>query len=286
MRRIGRVVALGAVALGAVAVLAGCGASEEPATSPSPSSTASSTPSPTAPPLSLVAIGDSIPFNSKDDCPNCTAFVYQYGDALAKATGRGVRPNNLSDHTGLTLPRLLDNLDSLSKDLAAADAIIVGIAHNSIELGTDTPCGSAFDPATGALKDWTKVDQACATRSAAASRPGYDALFTKVAAQRVGKPTILIALNKYNDWVGSSTLGLTADQAKRTVLIHDAWSAMICDSAKAHEFSCADIYHAFNGPTGDKPSGDLLADDYTHPSQKGNDEIAKVLVDLGFAPLA
>jgi lysophospholipase L1-like esterase len=241
---------------------------------------------PAAPPLSLVAIGDSIPFNSRDDCPNCTAFVYQYGDALADATGRTVQPNNLSDHTGLTLPRLLDNLDSLSKDLAGADAIIVGIAHNSIELGTDTPCGSTLNPATGALKDWTKVDQACATRSAATSRPRYDELFTKVAAQRAGKPTILIALNKYNDWVGSSTLNLTPDQAKRTVLIHDAWSAMICDSAKAHTFRCADIYHAFNGPTGEKPSGDLLADDYIHPSQKGNDEITRVLVDLGFAPLA
>jgi lysophospholipase L1-like esterase len=280
MRHLGRIVAVGAAAM-----VAACGAGEDTALSPSPSAS-SSVSAPAAPPLSLVAIGDSIPFNSRDDCPNCTAFVYQYGDALANATGRTVQPNNLSDHTGLTLPRLLDNLDSLSKDLAGADAIIVGIAHNSIELGTDTPCGSTLDPATGALKDWTKVDQACATRSAATSRPRYDELFTKVAAQRAGKPTILIALNKYNDWVGSSTLNLTPDQAKRTVLIHDAWSAMICDSAKAHTFRCADIYHAFNGPTGEKPSGDLLADDYTHPSQKGNDEITRVLVDLGFAPLA
>lgn len=279
MRRLGWIVAISTGAL-----VAGCAAAQDPAASapPFPSPSASS---PAAPPLSLVAIGDSIPFNSKDDCPNCTAFVYQYGDALAKATGRTVQPNNLSDHTGLTLPRLLDNLDSLSQDLAGADAIVVGIAHNSIELGTDAPCGSPLDPATGALKDWTKVDQACATRSAAASRPRYDELFTKVAAQRAGKPTILIALNKYNDWVGSSTLNLTADQARRTVLIHDAWSAMICDSATAHQFECADIYHAFNGATGEKPSGDLLADDYTHPSQKGNDEIARVLVDLGFAPL-
>jgi hypothetical protein len=165
MRHLGRIVAVGAAAM-----VAACGAGEDTAVSPSPSAS-SSVSAPAAPPLSLVAIGDSIPFNSRDDCPNCTAFVYQYGDALADATGRTVQPNNLSDHTGLTLPRLLDNLDSLSKDLAGADAIIVGIAHNSIELGTDTPCGSTLNPATGALKDWTKVDQACATRSAAASRP-------------------------------------------------------------------------------------------------------------------
>ena len=30
----------------------------------------------------------------------------------------------------------------------------------------------------------------------------------------------------------------------------------------------------------------LLADDYTHPSDKGNEVIARVLADLGYAPLA
>jgi hypothetical protein len=29
-----------------------------------------------------------------------------------------------------------------------------------------------------------------------------------------------------------------------------------------------------------------LADDYTHPSDKGNATIARVLADLGYAPLA
>jgi lysophospholipase L1-like esterase len=277
MRRIGWIVAVSAAALAA-----GCGADEDPAASTSAPSSASS---PTAAALSLVAIGDSIPYNSKDDCPDCTAFVDQYADALAKSTGRKVEPNNLSDHTGLTLPRLLDNLDSLSGDLAEADAIIVGIAHNSIELGAEKPCGSPIDEATGMPSDWSKLDEACATTSAAASRERFDELFAKVAAQRAGKPSILIALNKYNDWVGSESLALTPDQAKRTVMMHDAWNAMICDSAKANQFTCADIYHAFNGPTGEKPSGDLLAGDYTHPSQKGNDEITRVLVERGFAPL-
>jgi lysophospholipase L1-like esterase len=39
------------------------------------------------------------------------------------------------------------------------------------------------------------------------------------------------------------------------------------------------------GPDGLKPSGDLLGKDYTHPSDKGNEVIARVLEDLGFAPL-
>jgi len=50
--------------------------------------------------------------------------------------------------------------------------------------------------------------------------------------------------------------------------------------------TCADLYHAFNGPDGSKDAGDLLAGDHTHPSEKGNDLIATLLVDEGFAPLA
>ena len=61
---------------------------------------------------------------------------------------------------------------------------------------------------------------------------------------------------------------------------------MICDSASANGFTCADIYHAFNGPDGTKASGDLLAPDYIHPSQEGNDLITTVLVERGFAPIA
>jgi lysophospholipase L1-like esterase len=52
---------------------------------------------------------------------------------------------------------------------------------------------------------------------------------------------------------------------------------MLCDVAEDH-FNCVDIYHAFNGPHGTKAAGDLLAADYTHPSDKGNALIAKLLV--------
>ena len=60
---------------------------------------------------------------------------------------------------------------------------------------------------------------------------------------------------------------------------------LVCTTAEANGFACADVYHAFNGPDGTVPSGDLLAGDYTHPSQNGNDEIARVLTGQGFSPL-
>ena len=53
-----------------------------------------------SPGLSLVAIGDSIPYNSADDCPGCTGFVDRYADAVAEATGKTVETTNLSSTPG------------------------------------------------------------------------------------------------------------------------------------------------------------------------------------------
>ena len=69
------------------------------------------------------------------------------------------------------------------------------------------------------------------------------------------------------------------------IAFHDEWNTMLCQTAEQDGFRCADIYHAFNGPDGSKASGELLAEDYTHPSDKGNAKIAEVLVELGYQPL-
>jgi lysophospholipase L1-like esterase len=283
---------LAAAAIGAAAlVLAGCSGpgSEDPAgsspstgsegpTEPSESPTGSSEPA-----LSLVVIGDSIPYNSSADCADCTGFVDRYADALAKATGRDVATSNFSQHTGLTLPQLLYRLASYEDDLSGADAIIVGIAHNSFALGDD-PCGTTFDETTSTLKDWSKVTPRCAVSAAAEYKPALDELYATIASWRDGKPTILRTINKYNDWNGWEDAHLTPDQVDRTVFMHDAWNTMLCRSAERHGFACADIYHAFNGTDGTKPSGRLLATDYTHPSDAGNARIARVLVAQGFEP--
>ncbi len=275
MKRSGLVLVVAAASL----VMAGCSSSGETASSPS------STPSPAAPPLSLVVVGDSIPFNSNQDCPGCRGFVSRYADALGKATGREVAVKNRSEHTGLTLPGLMKDLPDQQGELSGADAIIIGIAHNSFPLNDRAPCGSPVDQGTGAITDWSKVDDACSARSTTTSRPVYDELYSTVAGWRAGKPTILLTLNRYNDWIGFEQANLTSEQEQQTVALHDAWNTMLCDSAASNGFECVDVYHAFNGADGSRPSADLLADDYTHPSQLGNDEIARLLAGRGFAPL-
>jgi hypothetical protein len=103
----------------------------------------------------------------------------------------------------------------------------------------------------------------------------------------------------YGDSVGASVyapnlnVGPVADEGGEvppkavevSVRYNVAWNAMICETAEDNGFTCADISTAFNGEDGRTPSGELLAPDYIHPSDKGHERIAQVLVDLSFAPL-
>lgn len=237
-------------------------------------------------PLSLVVVGDSIPNNAPYDCPGCVGFIDQYARALGVATGRRVETTNLSEHNSLTLPMLLQELPSLKEQLTSADAIIVGIAHNSIELNADRPCGTHFVDSQNTFADWSKLDEQCARRTTDHYHPLYDKLYSTIASWRGDKPTILRTIDKYNDWTGWKPAHLTPQQGVTVVIFHNLWNRMLCSSAEVHGFTCADIYHVFNGPNGARASGDLLGPDYTHPSQKGNDVIAKTLIAEGFAPLA
>ena len=181
--------------IGVLMVATGCGGRE--ADNPgAEESTPSASASPSAEPaLSLVAIGDSIPYNSPEDCPGCTGFVDRYAEALSEATGEEVETFNFSEHTGLTLPGLLQQLPSYKDYLRDADAIIVGIAHNSIVLNEDEPCGTSFDEATSTLRDWSKVTRECATKSAAHHQPQFEELYSTITSWREGRSSLLLTIN-------------------------------------------------------------------------------------------
>jgi len=270
------------LALAALAVLL-CGCA--PASTPVPMATETPISPPT--PWSLVAVGDSIAVNSSMVCPGCSGFVNRYGDAIFEATGHPVEVRNLSQPM-LKADALLEELktDASRRDaLANADIIIVSIAFNDTPwLRSDDPC----DGPNGNKPDWSKYNSTCAAAAAEIFRPKFESVYAQIVALREGKPTIFRTINRYNDWIGwigeaGEANPPEATNATRVVL--DAWSAMVCETAQENGFTCADIYHTFNGAAGLTPSGDLLAKDYTHPSDKGNEVIARVLTDLGYAPL-
>jgi len=254
------------------------------ATAPTAAPASTGAPNAEIAPWSLVAVGDSIAFNSPDDCHGCTGFVDRYAAAIVAATGHPVKVQNLSQHNGLQIDGLLQELktDAKRRDaLANADIIVVGIAHNDPAWGRDDdPC----DGPNGDNPDWSKYNATCAVAAAEMFRPKFESVYAQIVALRAGKPTIFRTINRYNDWIGGDGVG--AEGANATRLVLDAWSAMLCTAAQTNGFTCADIYHAFNGPDGLTPAVDLLARDFTHPSDKGNAVIARVLAALGYAPLA
>jgi lysophospholipase L1-like esterase len=234
---------------------------------------------------SLVVVGDSIAYNNSMVCPGCTDFVARYAAAITKATGHPVNVQNLSQLGGIKIDGLLEELktDAKRRDaLANADIIVVNIAHNDTPwLRDDDPC----DGPNGDKPDWSKYNATCAAAAAEVFRPKFEKVYAQIVALREGKPTIFRTINRYNDWIGWTDGALPPESTNATRVVIDAWSAMICETAQANGFICADIYHAFNGLDGLTPSGDLLCKDYTHPSDKGNEVIARVLTDLGYAPL-
>ena len=245
---------------------------------------------PSAPaPWSLVAVGDSLIFNSVDDCGGCIGSVAMYADAITKATGHPVNVQNLSQHNGLRTDDLLDELknDTLRREaLANADIILVSIGVN------DTPFGDDNDPCDGSgFPVWSKFNATCVAADAEIYRPKLESVFAQIVALRAGKPTIFRTITPYNDWLGGidgeSGVAVPPQATEPTHEVYDAWSAMTCKAATANGFGCADTYHAFNGPEGLKViAGDLTVSKANgHPNDKGNEVIAQTLVDLGFAPL-
>lgn len=242
-------------------------------------------------PWSLVAVGDSIAYNSPDDCRGCTGFVDRYAAAITQATGHPVQVQNLSEHSGLQTDDLLAELktDSQRREaLSKADIIIVSIAYNDNPVtGNDDPCHAY----TGNGWDWTKVTPTCTAAAAVKFQPKLESVYAQIVTLRAGKPTIFRTINMYNDWIGGADSDTGKDTppeaTNATHALYDAWSAMICKAAEANGFGCADTYHAFNGLDGLKvAAGDLTASKANgHPSDKGNEVIAGVLADLGYAPL-
>jgi lysophospholipase L1-like esterase len=168
---------------------------------------------------------------------------------------------------------------------ASADAILVAIGTSDAPWNiTDDACDG--EATAVELVPWELYTDACISAEVERFRPTFDAVFQRLAELRAGQPTIFRAVNRYNDWIGFEGGPVPPQAIQVSVDYNVAWNSMICETAEAHGFACADVSTAFNGEDGRTASGDLLAPDYIHPSDKGHELIADTLVELGFAPLA
>jgi lysophospholipase L1-like esterase len=250
------------------------------------SSTTVETPLPSmhdTPGVSLVVIGDSLPFGGHF-CGGCRDLGEIYAEMVQTATGKTVTVTNRSSDQGIDSKQLLQAVrtdEVMRTALAGADIVVVSSGHN------DTPWNVADDPCDGPKmfeeSNWTSYTPECSSAAAAQYRPVLDGVLDEIATLREGKPTVVRVLTFYNDLVGWPPFSPENETASVNVI--DAFDSVICDAAAAHEAACVDVYHAFNGADGRQPAGDLLEGDYTHPNQAGHQKIAEVLFAAGIAPL-
>jgi len=249
--------------------------------------TANASPSPFAAELHYVAFGDSIPFGGPD-C-GCDGFPLLFGDWIGQTTGRPVDTKNFAQHDNNTAAREAVELAShpdLVEALRAADVITLTIGHNDTPWNaTDDACDADHGPLDpNPNGTWKAETGACLATELARYRTNLASILDQVAALRAGKPTALRFTEQYNDIPGDPCCG--ADAVAASAKIKDAFNAAACSVVSAHGGVCIDVYHAFNGPDGTKPAGELLADDHTHPSAVGQATIAELLEQAGLVPIS
>lgn len=235
---------------------------------------------------SILAIGDSIPFNSPDDCPGCTGFLASYAAALSEESGDTWLPNNQSRHDGAGTADIVDQLESgdLDDDVASASIVIVSIGLNDQPPYVDAgaPCSAIVNTNQDAVDAVLATTPECLDEQTAVLQ---DRLATILSSIRSLAPDAeILAIAGYNTWTGGETL-LAADEATSAAVTDvivgalERWRDAVCEEATAVRGDCIDLLAAFNGDDGRIPSDGLLAPDYAHPSQEGNDLIRDLLLE-------
>ncbi len=263
------------VAVGVGAVLAGCTSGNGTAQAPSPSATP------------IVLIGDSIPYNSPDDCPGCDGFADAYAAALTEARGESYIADNHSRHDGAKTTDILEQVESGGLDEALGQAAIVIVSagfNDQAPFGPGAPCydsGIDLDSIDGAAQALAGTTSKCfATQNAATGADLHDLL---QGVRSRAPEAVVLALTSYNSWTGWADLDAAGPRTAALVTSKVAeglasWRTIVCDEVAAIDGECVDLLGSFNGAEGTDPAGDLLAADYTHPSQAGNDRILEELL--------
>lgn len=221
---------------------------------------------------SVVGLGDSVTSGYACDC---TAFVEQYATLTHQTTGRSIQAQNLGA-PGLTIPRLLEALDSGGDDVDAVsggDVILLTVGANDV---------------APMMSQWLQgqCDQACLDNSAPAVGDGVSSVLDRVKKLRGGQPTQILVTTYWNvvldGQVALDTYGRAYQQAsdELTRKVNQA----ICAAAEAASAVCVDLYAPFKGD-GDKDPTPLLAADGDHPNASGHTAIAQALLAAGWPSL-
>ncbi|MEO6512139.1 MAG: GDSL-type esterase/lipase family protein [Nocardioides sp.] len=239
----------------------------------------------------LVVIGDSL-INPGVVCPGCTGFVERYGEELGAQLGR---PSEYVAVPAFTVP---DAIQAIAEDLptrdeiAAADVVVVEVGYNNALPDPQTGIGCQGSLSDGFVRWMRSTRPICLAEGVATYGALYDQIFASLEELRGARPTVFVLANSINGNIDPDRPGLLFDTPARdrefatrwALAAYERWNAMLLDRATAAGFTYVDLWHAFNGPDGTQPFGDLSIDG-AHPSQRGNDVIAGKLGEVDTSAL-
>ena len=245
--------------------------------------------------MNLVVIGDSL-IDPAGVCNGCTGFAEQYASHLEDTLGEPVAVHRV---TAMGVPDAQSTVasnDTAREQIAAADVVVeVGFNNAMPDPETGIGCGGSLGAQSAdEIIGWIRsTEPECLAAGVATYGALYDQIFAGVKELRSDLPTVYIATTtidgNIDETLPDSLLGLL-DPTDRpfalqwTLDAYERWNAMLSQRATAAGFEVVDLYRAFNGPDGTKPSGDLAVDS-AHPSQNGNDLIAAKLAEVGVSAL-
>jgi lysophospholipase L1-like esterase len=244
--------------------------SPAPSTSPTSSTTQPPVPTRTGPalhdPLTVVALGDSVP--SAGTC-DCTGYVERLGASLHRETGRPVVVHN--DATGgWTTADVEEDLgsSSTSSHLSHADLVIIEVGANDFDLDrVDDPSCLPADTSP------------CWRSTMSGLRTGLTHIVSDIrAADRTSG--VRIAIVGYWNVTVDGAVGEARGGAfvAGSDALTRAVNATLAGVASSLQATYVDAYTPLKGDGSLDPTSALL-DDGDHPNAKGHAIIAKAVVD-------
>lgn len=209
-------------------------------------------------PLTVLALGDSVPAGTACDCASFPTLI---GQQIGTTTGRKVTVVN-DAVPGLDSAQLLDSLrndPAVQADVARAGLVLVTIGANDFAYDGDASC---------------RNDLSCYQDDLTAMQANVDASVAKILdLSAPAHPTVMVTgyWSVWQDGAVGSELGqdfVTTDQ-RLTAATNEALSQV----ASAHGSTYVDLVVPFRPPAGEDDTA-LLAQDGDHPNAAGHKVIA------------
>ena len=212
-------------------------------------------------PLSVVALGDSVPSGAA--C-GCTPFP-QLSASLLAAPGTGEVPTADDAVDGATSTDVLSAVltdHEVQADVAAADVVEIEVGANDVEYSD--ACGTTVS---------------CYQPTVPTVEQNVRAIVAEVHALTQGHPAVVVLLDYWNVWLGG-TYAAAQGQAyvDAATAVTDQVNTAIRQVAADTGSTYVDVRAAFKGPDYTNDETRYLASDGDHPNARGHATIARAVV--------